>query len=137
MMEWARESDFHVPLMAKLENATKAKIGSYKTWYNRQEASRYSVSVDRVMGYLDRRLFAMRYLHGHWEQSRLLLRGWAQIYNFSPWNPATIKKNLASCPAERLNGFRYRDDWLENFVVASLLRLTLFDLKCALFSQNK
>ncbi|MFT5188634.1 MAG: hypothetical protein ACI9DF_003650, partial [Verrucomicrobiales bacterium] len=39
--------------------------------------------------------------------------------NFAPWNPRTRKLNGAACPAERLNGFRYRESWLENLRVST------------------
>ena len=67
---------------------------------------------------LDRRLFAMRHLRGHFVNSRLLIRAWAHMHNFCPWNPRTAKVKGAQCPAENLAGIRYRDNWLENFRMA-------------------
>ncbi|MBF0226715.1 MAG: hypothetical protein HQK76_14780 [Desulfobacterales bacterium] len=48
------------------------------------------------------------------------IRGWALILNFVPSNPETIKKygGLQS-PAERLNQFRYHDNWLHNLLISA------------------
>ncbi len=48
----------------------------------------------------------------------LLVRAWAHLHNFCPWNPHTAKRKGAKCPAENLTGSRYRENWLENFRVA-------------------
>ena len=106
-------------MIGKLMRADENKLSSYKAWYDRPEGHRVSVAVDRPMGSLDRRLFAMRHLRGHFVNSRLLIRAWAHIYNFAPWNPHTAKAKKARCPAEHLTKMRYRDNWLENFRVAS------------------
>ena len=106
-------------IIGKLSSANEKKLASYKAWYDRPEGHRTSSAVDRVMGSLDRRLFAMRHMRGHFVNSRLLIRAWAHLYNFAPWNPHTIKQKNAQCPAEYLTKKRYRDNWLENFRVAS------------------
>ena len=106
-------------MIGKLMRANENKLSSYKAWYDRPEGHRVSLAVDRPMGSLDRRLFAMRHLRGHFINSRLLIRAWAHLYNFAPWNPHTAKTKKARCPAEHLTKIRYRDNWLENFRVAS------------------
>lgn len=106
-------------IIGKLSRANERKLANYKAWYDRPEGHRTSSAVDRVMGSLDRRLFAMRHLRGHFVNSRLLLRAWAHLHNFAPWNPHTMKQKNAQCPAEHLTKKRYRDNWLENFRVAS------------------
>ena len=53
------------------------------------------------------KLFAMRHLWGHFVHSRMLIRAWAQIHNFAPWNPHTARKKKAQCPAEHLMKKRY------------------------------
>lgn len=106
-------------MMGKLTRANENKLASYKSWYDRPEGHRVSTEVDRVMGSLDRKLFAMRHLRGHFVHSRLLIRAWAQIHNFAPWNPHTAKQKKAKCPAEYLMQKRYSDNWLENFRLAS------------------
>lgn len=108
-------------MLGKLQRADENKLSSYKAWYDRPQGHRVSVAVDRVMGSLDRRLFAMRHLRGHFVNSRLLIRAWAHLHNFAPWNPHTAKMKNARCPAEHLTKQRYRENWLENFRVASSL----------------
>lgn len=105
-------------IIEKVKRADVRKQASYKAWYDRPDAHRVSVAIDRVMGSLDRRLFAMRHLRGHFVNSRLLVRAWAHLHNFCPWNPHTAKAKGAKCPAENLTGIRYRDNWLENFRMA-------------------
>jgi hypothetical protein len=121
LMKWCTDNASWLPerLVGKLTRANERKLPSYKAWYDRPQGHRVSVGMDRLMGLLDRRLFAMRHLHGHFVNSRLLIRAWAHIYNFAPWNPHTAKINGARCPAEKLTGMRYRENWLENFRVAS------------------
>ena len=87
-------------IVAKLHRATERKRKNYEAWYDRPEGHRTSSAIDRIMGSLDRRLFAMRHLRGHFVNSRLLIRAWAQLHNFAPWNPHTAKQKRASCPAE-------------------------------------
>lgn len=119
LMQRARDSTWDEKIKGKLERANEKKLDSYKAYYDNAGSHRVSTALDRLMGLLDRRLFAMRHLHGHYETSRLLIRGWAQIQNHAPWNPRTRKELGAACPAERLNGSRYRECWLENLRVAS------------------
>lgn len=115
----SRSEELPERIIGKLSRANERKLANYKAWYDRPEGHRTSSAVDRVMGSLNRRLFAMRHLRGHFVNSRLLLRAWAHLHNFAPWNPHTIKQKNARCPAEHLTKKRYRDNWLENFRVAS------------------
>lgn len=123
-MRWAEDNQDEIPerLLSKLRNAYKNKLAGYKAYYARPSGYRVSSTIDRMMGSLDRRLFAMRHLHGYRASSNLLIRAWAHLHNFTPWNPQAVRKHNAQCPAERLTGFRYRDNWLENFRVASSLQ---------------
>jgi len=83
---------------------------------------RTNVMLDRVMrgmsGYFD----GGQHLHGSAEASRLHVRAWALLSNFTPWGPETQKSNGEwRCPAERFNQHRYHESWLQNlFVSASL-----------------
>jgi hypothetical protein len=123
-MRWCRSNRERIPdkIANKLERTNENKLDGYKAFYDRPQGYRVSSSLDQRMNSLDRKLFAMRHLHGHWENSNLLIRAWAHIENFAPWNPRAAKVNEAQCPAQRWTGFRYRDDWLENFRVASSLQ---------------
>jgi hypothetical protein len=47
------------------------------------------------------------------------VRALALLWNFCPSSPRTVKKYHGQrCPAERLNGKRYADNWLENLLVS-------------------
>ena len=35
-------------------------------------------------------------------------------HNFRPYAPPTVKKQIARSPFEKLNGFQYHDNWLQN-----------------------
>ena len=59
--------------------------------------------------------------------AELNIRGWALIYNFTPSNLMTIKKYQGKkCPADRLNGFAYSENWLENLLISASLK----DFRC-------
>lgn len=124
LLKWCEDNRARIPerVTSKLSSANKNKLRGYQAAYEREQGHRFSVALDREMGALDRRLFAMRYLHGHCESSNLMIRAWAQLQNFAPWNPRAAKLHDAKCPAERLTKNRYREDWLENFRVASSLQ---------------
>jgi len=94
---------------------------SFTVAYDFPEAHRTSNSVDRLMGLMDRHLFTMRYFHGKDQvASEYSIRSWALIYNFAPSNPITIRINKGlKSPAERLNRFRYHDNWLQNLLIPS------------------
>jgi hypothetical protein len=42
--------------------------------------------------------------------------------NFRPWGKEAVKASKGwKSPAERLNGHRYHDDWLQNLLVSASL----------------
>ncbi len=109
--------------MMKTLNRLKARLPQYSVAYDYEGAHRTSNMLDRLMQFMDRHLFAMRYFHGTFESAEQSIRGWALIYNFAPSCPATRKKhNGLASPAERLNGFRYSDLWLENLLISGSLQ---------------
>ncbi len=124
LMQWCTDNHDRIPepVSTKLNKANENKLQGYEAYYDREQGHRVSTALDREMGSLDRRLFAMRYLHGHCESSNLIIRAWAHLQNFAPWNPRAAKLHGVQCPAERLTKKRYRKNWLENFRVASSLR---------------
>jgi hypothetical protein len=84
---------------------------------------RTSNMLDRLMQRMDRHLFSTQYFHGSATTAELNIRGWALIYNFTPSNPMTIKKYQGKkSPANRLNGFSYHENWLENLLIAASLK---------------
>jgi hypothetical protein len=77
--------------------------------------------LDRVMRPMHRYFFAGQHLHGdpaHQDH----VRGWALLWNFAPWHPATAKAQSGwRSPAERLNQHRYHDCWLQNLLISASL----------------
>lgn len=99
------------------------KAPDFKVAYQFPTAYRTSNALDRLMNYQDRLLYAMQYFHGTEKAARLYLRAMALVWNFHPYGRKTQLKYGATClsPFERLNGFRYHDNWLHNLLVAASL----------------
>jgi hypothetical protein len=87
--------------------------------YDHAHAHRTSNLVDRLMRFLDRACFNAQYFHGTLASAELRIRALALLWNFCPSSPETVKKHQGQhCPAERLNGKRYVENWLENLLVS-------------------
>jgi len=100
----------------------RAKSKYFQRAYDFPEAYRTSNQVDRPMNYVDRTLYAMQGFHGHWQAAEQSVRAMALLWNFHPFCRKTRQeKGGCLCPFEELNGFRYHDDWLRNFLLASSL----------------
>lgn len=90
--------------------------------HDHPEGHRTSNALDRVMRPMNRYFFDCQHLHGKRRATRAHVRGWALLWNFTPWNPATSKTNNGwNSPAERLNQHRYHDNWLENLMISASL----------------
>ena len=100
-----------------------AKAPRFALAYDHPNAHRTSNLLDRLMRWQDRFLFNRQYFHRSGEAAELGIRAWALLRNFRPYSPRTLTQRPqappARCPAERLNGFRYRQNWLENLRVAA------------------
>jgi len=98
-------------------------LASFSVAYDFPGAHRTSNMIDRLMQRMHRHLFSMQYFHGSLSAAELGIRGWVLINNFAPSNPWTVKKHggLLS-PAERLNKFRYHDNWLQNLLTSASLQ---------------
>lgn len=119
LREWAQETlDEGVVLDKLLALCEKAPL--FAQAYDHPSAHRTSNMVDRLMRWQDRYLFSRQYFHRSWEAAELGIRAWAILRNFRPYCPRAIgKRTDGDCAAERLNGFRYCDSWLENLRVSS------------------
>ena len=96
------------------------KSRMFQVFYDHRSAHRTSNMVDRLMDRQDRFLYIMKYFHGHFISAERGIRAWAILMNFGPYCPrATDKKGDWVCAAQKLNGFRYSDDWLENLLISS------------------
>jgi hypothetical protein len=95
------------------------KRDEFSPTYDHPLAHRTSNMVDRLMRFLDRAFFNAQYFHGLSESAENRVRALALLWNFCPSSPETVKKHGGqSCPAERLNGTCYADNWLENLLVS-------------------
>ena len=119
LREWAQETlEEGVVLNKLLALCEKAPL--FAQAYDHPHAHRTSNMVDRLMRWQDRFLFNRQYFHRSWEAAEQGIRAWAILCNFRPYCPrARGKRTDGHCAAERLNGFRYCDDWLENLRIAS------------------
>jgi len=90
--------------------------------YDYQHGQRTSNMLDRLMKYQDRRLYSTQHFHGDIANANALMRAHALLVNFCPFSPqTTARKGNIHSPFEQVNGFVYRDNWLENLLVAASL----------------
>jgi len=83
-------------------------------------AHRTSNALDRLMNHQDRRLYAMRYLHGTPGAARLAVRAMALQWNFHPYGARSRRDDpTRRSPFHDLNGFEYHPNWLHNLLIAS------------------
>ena len=121
LYEWGKKTSIPSFMMEKTEKLRK-NVGSFSIAYDFSGCHRTSNMLDRLMQRMDRHLFSTQYFHGFNSSAELSIRGWALLLNFAPSNPTTIKKhNGFQSPAERLNQFRYHDNWLQNLLISASL----------------
>jgi hypothetical protein len=132
LREWASQHLSPGPVKEKLLSLCQKRDAFVKA-YEHPTAHRTSNMVDRLMKFMDRWLFASQYFHGTTDAARLQTRGWALLENFCPSTPQTINKYHGKIsPAERLNGFRYHDNWLQNLLISASMGGTQYDPQKAL-----
>jgi hypothetical protein len=119
--EWAEQ---HVGTAWVLEQVKKlcSRAREYGEAYRHDGGHRTSNMLDRVMRGMNRYFDNGLHLHGSEEACQRHCRGWALLFNFRPWNPATARANNGwRSPAERVNQHRYHDNWLQNLLVSASL----------------
>lgn len=87
--------------------------------FDHPTAYRTSNMLDRHMEPMARWLRSSRYFHGNLQSAELRTRAWALLHNYRPYCPRAKISDTFHSPAHKLNGFVYRDNWLENLLVAS------------------
>ena len=132
----AKDKTSFAQRIRRLEEITKQRIadGNLKTSilnlcnkkdnfikaYDFHNCHRTSNMLDRLMKFQNRKLDNAQHFHGKLQSANNAVRAHALLVNFCPYNSNTIRLNGGiTCPFEKLNGFRYRDNWLENLLVAS------------------
>ncbi len=99
-----------------------AKADSFVLAFEYPDAYRTSNMVDRHMEPMSRWLYGARYFHGHLLSAELQTRSWALLHNFWPYCPRAKVSETYQSPAHKLNGFVYRENWLENMLVSTSLQ---------------
>jgi len=121
LYEWGKASAIPTFMMDKIKKI-RNNLVKFSKAYDLPGSHRTSNMIDRLMQRMDRYLFNTQYFHGSIESAERGIRAWALIHNFAPSNPKTIQKyNGLQSPAERLNGFRYHDNWLQNLLILHIV----------------
>jgi hypothetical protein len=114
-------AEFPQVILEKLAKL-KANAQNFKLTFEYPNAYRTSNTVDRLMNYQDRILYAMQYFHGSRTAVQQALRAMAMLWNFHPYcRKVQLQAPHSKSPFEDLNGFRYHDHWLRNLLIASSL----------------
>lgn len=120
LLTWASTNVSGVVLDTVRDLCAKKKL--WLRHYDHPQGHRTSNMLDRVMRPMHRYFFDGQHLHGSEASNERHVRGWALLWNFAPWNPATTKANDGwRSAAERLNKHRYHDSWLQNLLIAASL----------------
>jgi hypothetical protein len=90
----------------------------FARYFDNPNAHRTSNMLDRLMKLMDRKIFKAQGFHGSLEAANTGMRSFALLHNFAPSCPAS-RENGHKSPAERLNGFAFSDNWVENLLIAS------------------
>ena len=99
-----------------------SKCSLWIRFYDFPKAHRTSNALDRLMKLMNRHKFSHQGYHSSVEVTNLNIRAYALIFNFAPSCPETIKKhNGMESPFERLNKFKYHENWFHNLLIASSL----------------
>lgn len=120
LREWAMEHLSGVVQEKTLDLCDKET--EWSLWYKKDCENAYWTSneLDRSMRSQNRYFERGQHFHGTLESANLRSRAWAILFNYWDWGRKTKEKNAGvRCPAERLNGKRYADNWLENLLVAT------------------
>jgi hypothetical protein len=121
VLEWARGQSLSAWLSEQVEKLC-GRSKEYGAAYDHPGGHRTSNMLDRVMRSMNRYFEDGQHLHGSPEACGLHVRAWALLQNFRPWGPEAVRDNNQwRSPAERLNGHRYHDDWLQNLLVSASL----------------
>lgn len=98
-----------------------ARKDKFAVTFEVPEGCRTTNMIDRTMRPFDKFLANRLYFHGHFATAQLTCAAFALCHNFAPFAPRTRSKNPehANCRADDLNGFSFREDWLENLLVAT------------------
>ena len=120
LREWATKNLSGVAQEKTLDLCDKQT--EWNLWYEEgcEHAHTTSNMLDRLMRSQNRYFERGQHFHGTLESANLRSRAWAILHNYWDWGRKSVKDNNGyRCPAERLNGKRYAECWLENLLVAT------------------
>jgi hypothetical protein len=121
LRDWA-EAHVDKPVVREKVLALCDRRAAFAVAYAHPGCHRTSNPVDRLLRRLDYHLYCTQHLHGTTKAAEQGLRGWALIHNFAPSCPETVRESAGlRSPAERLNGGRYHDEWLQNLLISASL----------------
>jgi hypothetical protein len=121
VLEWARGQSLSAWLLEQVQKLC-GRSREYGVAYKHPGGHRTSNMLDRVMRSMSGYFEGCQHLHGTPEACGRHVRAWALLQNFRPWGPEAVRDNDGRrSPAERLNGHRYHDDWLQNLQVSASL----------------
>lgn len=122
LSEWCQNTENEVPdvISAKIKKL-RENLPQFSQTYDFPGAHRTSNMVDRLMQRMDRHLFSTKYFHGTMKSANLSIRAWALIQNFAPLNPWTVRQKGYVSSFERVNEFKYHENWLHNLLISGSL----------------
>ncbi len=122
LAEWAGKQIPDSPMKENILKLCKKK-NKWMIHLDFSTAKRTSNMLDRLMRAMKRHAFNSQKFHGNISTTSLNFRAFALLYNFSPsspraWDPSKTLKS----PVDRLNGFVYHHDWLQNLLLAASIK---------------
>lgn len=118
LREWAETTLDPSPMKDHVLDLCRKRARFIRS-YDHQSAHRTSVMVDRLMKFMNRAFFMAQSFHGTALSAELRVRSLALLWNFCPSSPQTVATHKGRrSPAERLNGKRYAENWLENLLIS-------------------
>jgi hypothetical protein len=121
LAEWARAQTLSAWLLEQVEKLC-GRSQEYGVAYAHPGGHRTSNMLDRVMRGMSRYFEDGQHLHGSVGACGQHVRAWALLQNYRPWGPEAVRDNDGwRSPAERLNGYGYHADWLQNLQIAASL----------------
>jgi hypothetical protein len=121
LWEWAQRQVLAAWVLEQVRKLC-GRSREYGRAYAHPGGHRTSNMLDRVMRSMSRYFEQGQHLHGSAKAAGRRVRAWSLLHNFRPWGKKAAKANQGwNSPAERLNGYRYRDDWLQNLLVSASL----------------
>lgn len=118
--DWALKN---IPQCPMRENIVKLCQKSRRWLFHldQPQAHRTSNALDRLMKSMNRHAFYIQEFHSSLAMTSKNFRAFALLFNFAPFCPQLRKDTEFFCPAARLNGKIYHENWLHNLLISASL----------------